>query len=404
MTPITFGLIREGKVPIDKRVPLTPAQAVAFQKQFGVKVVVQTSPIRCYTDDEYRAAGVEVVDNVADCDVLLGVKEVPIKDLIKNKTYFFFSHTTKEQPYNRTLLQAIIANNIKLIDYENLTTPNGQRVVAFGRYAGIVGAYNGIMTYGKRYHLFDLRPAYTCYDLNDLTTEYAKVKLPAIKIVLTGAGRVAHGAMEVLDAMGIKKVSVDNFLNQLFEEPVYCQIHSDKYNKTDDGRPFDSQEFHENPTHFMGDFLKYARVADVLIAGAYWDPRAPVLFTQSDAQQPWFKLKVIADITCDIEGSIPSTLRASTIAEPIYDYDAQTGTEKEPLSSENHITVMAVDNLPCELPINASNDFGEQLMQNVLPHLFNNDTDEVIKRATITQQGKLTKKYKYLQNYIDGKS
>jgi len=334
--------------------------------------------------------------------VLLGVKEVPINELIEGITYFFFSHTTKEQPYNRKLLQTIIKKKIRLIDYEGLTNSKGTRVVAFGRYAGIVGAYNGILTYGKRYNLFNIRPAHHCHDLNDLKTEFSKVTIPAIKIVLTGNGRVAHGAMEVLDGMGIQKVSPSEILNQKFQIAVYSQLNMDDYNHTIDGSVFTHEGFHKTPANFKGDFLKFAKVSDMLIAGAFWNPQAPVLFTREEAKNADFKIKVIADITCDIEGSIPSTLRASTIDEPLYDYSPTEEVEKPALSDDRNITVMAVDNLPCELPRNASNDFGEQLLTNVLPHFLSGDNEEVIKRATIAENGKLTNKYLYLQNYLMG--
>jgi alanine dehydrogenase len=400
---VKVGLITEGKVPIDKRVPLTPDQAVQLQNQFtDVMVVAQSSKIRCFTDENYRLAGIDVVEDVSDCDILLGVKEVPLDELISDKTYFFFSHTTKEQPYNQKLLQSIIEKRIRLIDYEGLTNYTGARVVAFGRYAGIVGAYNGIMTYGKRYDLFDLRAANICHDLDDLSTELLKVKLPNIKIALTGRGRVSKGAMEVLEGMNIVKVSPEDFINKKFDHPVYTQLISENYNIPVNRGVFDSNEFHNSPQKFEGDFLKYANVTDILIAGAFWDPDAPVLFTKEDVASSDFKIKVIADITCDIEGSIPSTLRPSTIDDPIYDYAPGSGKEEKAFSGEENITVMAVDNLPCELPINASNDFGRQLIDNVLPHLFTGDKDDVINRATITKGGKLTEKYSYLQDYLDG--
>ncbi len=400
---IKLGLIREGKTPVDKRVPLTPSQAAQLQKKFDVQIVAQSSNIRCFKDQEYLSKGIQIVEDVSDCDILLGVKEVPMSDLIPNKTYFFFSHTSKAQPYNQKLLKAIIEKKIKLVDYEGLTNPRGARVVAFGRYAGIVGAYNGIKTYGKRFNLFSIRAANACYDLDDLQTEYSKVKLPPIKMILTGRGRVSKGAEEVFIGMGITKVTPKQFLTDQFDYPVYAQVHSDEYNKTKDGTTFNIKDFHSDPKEYEGDFLKYSKEADLLVAGAFWDPQAPVLFTREDASEDDFKIKVIADITCDIEGSIPSTLRPSTIAEPIYDYSAKEGVEKPAFSSDANITVMAVDNLPCELPINASNDFGEQLINNVLPHLFSGDKEEVIKRATITDNGQLTEKYSYLQNFLEGK-
>lgn len=404
MTKTKIGIIKEGKVPIDRRVPITPVQArEILDKMEGVEVVCQASDIRCFDDQEYRKNEIPVVDDVNDCDVLMGVKEVPLDKLIPEKTYFFFSHTIKEQPYNRKLLKTILDRKIRLIDYETLTNKNGQRIVAFGRYAGIVGAYNGILTYGKRYNLFELRPAHTCFDLEDLKTEFQKVKLPNIKIALTGGGRVAKGAMEVLNGMKIRRVSPHEYLNKFFDEPVYTQLNSRDYNKPKDGSEFSRNEFYETPENFESDFLKYAHASDMLIACAFWDPRAPMLFKKEDILSPAFKIKVIADITCDIEGSIPSTKRPSTIAEPIYDYNPSEDKIEPPLSDEANITVMAVDNLPCELPRDASEDFGRELIDNVLPHLLGDDNDTIIKRATIAQDGKLTEDYSYLQDYVDGK-
>ncbi|MCB0496652.1 MAG: alanine dehydrogenase [Cyclobacteriaceae bacterium] len=401
---VKIGLIREGKIPVDKRVPLTPEQASRVKQIYGSEVVAQSSTVRCFSNDDYLAAGIPIGDSVSDCDIILGVKEVPLDDLIENKTYFFFSHTIKKQAYNRKLLQELVKKNIRMVDYETLTNKDGQRIVAFGRWAGIVGAYNGILTFGRRFNFYNLKPANQCHDLEELKTELSKVDLPNIKIVLTGGGRVAQGAMEILDAAGIRKVSAKDILKSRFDEAVYAQLNMNDYNLTLDGSSnFVINEFHKQPERFKGDFLKYTKVADLLIAGAYWDPKAPVLFTRADAQNPDFNIKVIADITCDIEGSIPSTLRASTIDQPHYDYSPIEGVEKPAFSSENNITVMAVDNLPCELPRDASNAFGEQLIDNVLPHLLGDDKEGVIERATICKNGKLTEHYSYLQDFLDGK-
>ncbi|MEQ8551680.1 MAG: NAD(P)-dependent oxidoreductase [Cyclobacteriaceae bacterium] len=397
-----IGIIREGKVPVDKRVPFTPTQAAEIQKRFpDIQVVAQSSVIRCFTDDEYRAEGIEVRENIDDCDVLMGVKEVPIKDLIADKTYFFFSHTIKKQAYNRELLQNILAKNIRLIDYETLTDTNGIRVVAFGRWAGIVGAYNGLWTYGQRYQLFETRRAHDCFDLEDLKTEFPKIKLPNIKIVITGGGRVAKGAMEVLDGVKIRKVNPQEFLQKDFDEPVYTQLEPWDYHVHKEGKIFELKDFFQHPDAFDGTFLPFTSQADLLIASAYWDPRSPVLFSREDMLKDDFRLKVIADITCDIEGSIPSTKRASTIDDPIYDYDPVTGEEEKALSSDTNVTMMAVDNLPCELPRDASNSFGRDLIENVLPSLLD-DREEIIHRATITNGGKLTEKYNYLTDFVNG--
>lgn len=399
-----IGIIREGKQPIDRRVPLTPRQAKEVQEKFPeVKVYVQPSPIRCFYDQDYAALGIRLSEDLSHCDILLGVKEVPIPELIANKTYFFFSHTIKKQPYNRELLAEILDKNISLVDYEVLTNPPGKRVIAFGRYAGIVGAYNGLWTYGKRYGYFKLKRAHECHDLNELHQELRKVQLPDIKIAVTGGGRVAKGAWEVLDSAGIRRVSVEEYLEKSFDEPVYVALKTKDYNQTTDSSAFDLKAFYQDPTRgFEGNFRRFLPMTDLFIAGAYWDMRAPVLFEQSDMQHN-FGIKVIADVTCDIEGSIPSTKKPSTIEDPIYDYNPKTDSVAAPLSDSGNVTVMAVDNLPCELPRDASHDFGRMLIDEVLPYFLGEDTVGMRQRATITEGGQLTPEFAYLQDYVDGK-
>jgi alanine dehydrogenase len=398
-----IGLIREGKVPPDKRVPFTPAQSDEIELRFpDVKVICQSSEVRCFKNEEYEALGVAVTADVADCDILMGIKEVPPAELIANKTYLFFSHTIKKQPYNRKLLQEVLKRKITLIDYEALKDRHDNRMVAFGRYAGIVGAYNALWTYGKRFGGFDLRRAHMCHDVNDLKLELRKVNLRPIKIILTGGGRVGKGSMETLDTAGIRKVNTYDFLNRSFPEPVYVQLSSGDYHQRIEGGHFNRDEFHKYPERYTSSFGTYTQVADMLIAGAYWNPKAPLLFSREEMMQADFKIKVIADITCDINGSMPSTKRPSTILQPIYDYDPMTDSVKEPLGSERFITVMAIDNLPCELPRSASEEFGRDLIDRILPILLGEDKDEVIERATITRGGVLTNHFSYLNDYVAG--
>ncbi len=399
-----IGIIKEGKIPVDKRVPVTPKQARHIRDAFGVDLVVQSSDLRSFTDEDYVSEGVPVVAHLDDCDMILGVKEAPIDVLIPNKTYFFFSHTIKKQDYNRSLLKAVLDKKIRLVDWETLTNENGLRVIAFGRWAGIVGAYNGLWTYGKRYNLFHLRRAHECFDLKELKTEFQKIKLPPVKIALTGGGRVAKGAMEVLNEVGIRKVTPYNFMNERFSEPVFTQLNSRDYTKHTEAAPFKRSEFFAHPERFENNFLPYAKAADMLVACAFWHPSAPVLFEREDVLKNDFKIRVVADITCDIEGSIPSTKRPSTIEDPIYDYNPSDDVEQQSLSDEANITVMAVDNLPCELSRDASESFGDQFIENVLPHLLGNDEKSVIKNATIAQDGMLTDRFGYLQDYVDGQS
>ncbi|QCX00989.1 alanine dehydrogenase [Aggregatimonas sangjinii] len=398
-----FGIIRERKNPPDRRVVLSPE---ACQKVLSshpkAEIIVEPSPIRVFADAEYKEAGIQVANKMKECDVLLGVKEVPIRSLIPNKKYFFFSHTIKKQPYNRKLLRAILEKNIELYDHEVITNEKEQRLVAFGRYAGIVGAYNGFRAYGLKFGLFQLPKAETLADQQALIQELKKIKLPNIKILLTGRGRVGNGSREMLDAMGIRKVNVTEYLDQDFNEPVYCQIDASEYNKRKDGTRGNKADFFANPQEYKSNFFRFAKVTDFYIAGHFYGQGAPYLYTRDDAKHPEFNIKVVADVSCDIDGPVATTIRPSTIAEPIYGYNPKTEQEVN-FKNKSAIAVMAVDNLPCELPRDASVGFGEAFLKNVIPAFFNGDKDGLLERARMTQNGKLTKRYAYLQDYVDGK-
>ncbi|MGB0193984.1 MAG: NAD(P)-dependent oxidoreductase [Schleiferiaceae bacterium] len=393
-----IGILREGKVPIDKRVALTPQHASVLQQTFSCTVVAQPSPIRAIGDDEYVAAGIELQEDLSDCDVLFGVKEVPIDQLIPNKTYFFFSHTYKKQPYNAKLLKACVERNIRLIDYE-LLTKKGARVVAFGRFAGLVGAYNGLRGWGEKYGQYILKPAHECKDMEEMFAQLQGIDWPSdVRILLTGKGRVASGAVETLVASGIPQIFPEEISG--YEGCFWSQLDVEGYYKTSDGRPFDRKELFADPSGYESDFMRYAPFAKLYIAGHYYDSRAPFIFTREDAKQAEFAITYVADISCDIDGPVASTLRASTIADPFYGYLASE--EKE--VGHDHpeaIGVMAVDNLPCELPRDASLSFGSDLMTHVVPALFNGDEEGVLERATECADGALTDKYAYLQAYID---
>lgn len=399
---LSIGIIREGKVPPDERVPLTPAQLKEIASTHPeLTIKVQSSPVRRIKDEEYAAAGFAPVDSVADCDILVGVKEVPTDELISAKTYFFFSHTIKMQPYNKGLLQAIMQRGITLIDWECLTDAQGRRLIGFGRYAGIVGAYNGLRAFGQKTGRFDLKKAQECVDQSEVSEELKKVDLPALKILLTGRGKVAKGAMEILDELGIQKVGKRDYLNTTFDEPVYCQITFPDYFKRKDGTEFNTQRFYDHPEEHRSDFMRFAEHTDMYIAGHYWDSRSPFLFTREDARDPRFNISLVADISCDIDGPVASTLRPSDIANPFYGYDPKTESETG-FDAEGAITVMAVDNLPCELPRDASRDFGEMFIHGVLPSLLNGDKHGILDRASITKSGALNAPYSYLEDWVNG--
>lgn len=399
------AILKETKTPPDRRVALSPEQALEFTKRFpNTELYIQSSNIRAYKDEEYSKLGLKVINDVSECDILIGVKEVHIPELMNNKTYIFFSHTAKEQEYNRPLLQMFLNKNIKMLDYEYFTDENGIRLVAFGPWAGLVGAYNGLIAFGKKYNLYDLKPANVCHDINEVFEELKKIKLPPIKIVITGGGRVAHGAAEVLEKTGIKKITPEDFLNEkkVFDYPTYAQLDPQYYVKRKDGSEFDLQHFFDNPSMYKSIFKPYTKAADLYIACHFWDENSPVFFTKEDLKEDDFRMRVIADVSCDIAEPIPSTIRPSTIAEPLYGY--MPDTEKECGAFEmSGITVMAVDNLPGEVPRDSSVDFGRRLLDKVFPALFEEDPTGIIERATITENGKLGKHFQYLKDFAEGK-
>ena len=399
-----IGLIKEGKTPPDKRVPLSPEQCKWIQDNYpDIQLVVQKSPIRKYKDETYAAHGLQLVDDVTDCDVLLGVKEVPIDELIPNKKYFFFSHTFKKQPYNRKLLQAIIEKNIQLIDWETITNAKGQRLIAFGRFAGIVGCYNGLLGYGLKSERYRLKRAHLCEDRVEMENELDKLQLPNnFKLVITGGGRVAGGAVEVLMKTNIIKVSPDDFLNKTFDYPVYTQLEVENYVSRDDNKVFDINSFFKDPSGHSSNFMPYAKIADLYVACHYWDNRSPYIFSREDARDPNWNISVVADVSCDIDGPVASTLRPSTIADPFYGYNTDNEQEVDFMSKDS-IGVMAVDNLPCELPKDASTEFGKMFIEHVLEPLIGNDPENIIFRASETINGKLTPHFDYLQDYLEGK-
>ena len=395
-----IGILREGKNPPDKRVALTPAQCLEVMQGYpGTDVVVQRSPVRAITDAEYEAAGVRLTDDLSDRDLLIGVKEVPVDMSLESRSYQFFSHTIKQQPHNRKLLQAILAKRIRMIDHELLTDPKGDRVLAFGKWAGVVGAYNAFRSWQATEGGPYLKPAYQCHDRAEMEQHLHAYPMPKdLRIVMTGGGRVGRGAMEVLDKAGVSRVSPSAFLNAVFDGPVYTVLGSPDLYHREDGKPFDKAAFHADPSGHAADLLPYTRKANMFMACHFWDPRGPKILTTDMLQSPGVTLRVVADMSCDVGGPIDSTLRASTITEPLYGYLPATNAEC-PVGTPGSITVMAVDNLPCELPRDASEAFGRDLVDHVIPHLVHADINGMIDRASIARDGHLTPRFAHLAGY-----
>ncbi len=397
-----IGLIREGKIPADNRVSLTPAQCKWIHKNVPqIQIIVQSSAHRCFSDREYLSAGIEVREDITDSDILLGIKEVPIEQLIPGKTYLFFSHTKKKQPHNQQLLKAILDQEITLVDYECLEHEDGQRIIGFGFFAGVVGAHNGMMAYGNRTGLFKLDRVYKQRSFRELIHNYFGLKLPNVKIAVAGSGRVAHGILEIMNLVGIHEVEPEDYLKRRFSYPVYTQLKGAELYRNKTTGKYNREEFHEHPGQYECKFLPYAAQTDILMNGVYWEKNSPRLFEKQDVKAENFIIQTIADITDDADGSVPINVGDQTIEDPVYGIDKIT-LEKTVPYLKNSIDIMAVGNLPNELPRDASRYFGEQLIKHVLEDLAGNSS-VIIDRATITKDGKLTKHFEYLQDYVKGK-
>lgn len=398
-----FGILKERKTPPDRRVVFSPDAVLALKANYpSVSIEVESSDIRFFSDLQYKSVGIEVTNDISDCDVLFGVKEVPIESLIPNKSYFFFSHTIKKQSYNRELLQAILKKNITLYDHETIVDESNRRLIGFGKYAGIVGTYNAIRAFGLKFGLFKIPKAESLSGKEALITQLKRLVLPPIKIVITGTGKVGSGVKEVLNVIKIKEVTVENYLTKNYTQAVFTQIDVLEYNKRSDGQVLEASDFYKNPAAYISNFERFTKVSDIYITAHFHATAAPEILSQKMLQAIDCKIKVVADISCDIKGPIACTLRSTTIEDPLYGYLPNENKEVD-VFHPAAIVVMAVDNLPCELPKDASEGFGEQFIAHVIPAFFNQDKDGILERAKITENGKLTPRFSYLQDYVDEK-
>jgi saccharopine dehydrogenase (NAD+, L-lysine forming) len=395
-----IGLIREGKKPFDKRVALSPEQCLEIIEHFpGTQIIVQSSSHRCFKDEEYSELGIEVKEDISECDILFGVKEVPVDELIPSKTYFFFSHTIKKQPYNRNLLRTVLQKNIRLVDYETLVWENGNRVLGFGRFAGIVGAHEGLAAWGKKTGKFELKPAWQCATYKEMIDQYENIKPGPLKIAVCGDGRVAHGCIEVLKKLNYREVTSQEFLEESYSSPVYVHLLAEDFYTHKDGLVWDKSNFYHDPESYESSFAPYTEKCDLMMNAIFWNERIPRFFSIEDMKSRKFNIKVIADISCDINGSIPATLKDTTIDNPVFGYHPFSETIEAPYQSDT-IDIMAVSNLPCELPLDASESFGDQLIRHVMGELLKIENSRMISDATIAKDGALTKKYSYLSDYV----
>ncbi len=393
-----LGLIKETKIPADNRVAFTPTQCKWIQENHLIKIIVEPSETRCFKDAEYRTAGITVKDDLSSCDVLFGIKEVEKQHLIPGKTYLFFSHTKKLQPHNKSLLQEVIKKKIRLIDYECLEHADGMRLIGFGFFAGVVGAHNGMMAYGNRTNLFSLERVYKLRSFQQLIHTYFGLKLPPIKIAVTGGGRVAHGIIEIMNLLGIHEVEKDEYMESKFSYPVYVHLKSADLYKNGKNE-YDRKSFHNAPENYRCVFDQYLPFTDVLMNGVYWQKNIQRLFTWEDLKDPNWRMNTIADISDDQNGSVPCNLGDVTIENPIYGVDRMSGDKSAPYHPGS-VDIMAVGNLPNELPRDASRYFGEQIIKYLLEDLTK-QSSTIIDNATITCDGKLTKTFEYMRDYAN---
>ena len=399
---VKIGILKEEKVKTDMRVPFSPDQCKFLQEKFNIKIYCQSSKKRCFSDNEYRRKNIEVLKDISNCDIFFGIKEIDENKIISGKKYFFFSHTIKEQKYNRDMIKEIVKQKVTLIDYECIKDKQGKRLVAFGKLAGIVGAYNAILGYGKKLKNYKLKRCFQFKNYNKLKRKIKQIKLPKMKIVVLGNGKVAKGCIEILKEFNIVEINRSQLKNKQFQHPVFCQLTSKDYYIRNDNNSFSKKLFYNNPTDHKSNFEQYFDSIDILINATYWNEKIPKIFTLNEMKTKTFKIKLIADISCDIKGLIPCTIKSTTIESPFYDYNPSKNEIQKEFESDKNVTIMAIDNLPSELPVDASINFGNQLIKHVINPLITkyNKNREILSNATITKNGKLTPKYLYLKHFI----
>jgi alanine dehydrogenase len=401
MPSLTLGLIRERKTSTDNRVALTPRQCRELRQQHPeITVVAEPSDVRCFPDEAYREQGISVSSDLTGADWLIGVKEVPPQWLIPDMTYAFFSHTIKKQPHNRELLRTVLDKRIRMIDLELLTDEQGNRLIGFGRYAGIVGAHYGLLMYGQRTGAFHMEPAHALANYQALVAYDQQYAFPPFRAVIAGDGRVGKGAQALLQAIGLREVSPAEYLAQQFDQPVFTVLPPSALYQRKDGQAFRKDDFKAHPETYESAFAPYTTCTDILINAVYWDSSIPRHFGEAEVRLPSFRITTIADVSCDMEGAVPITVQHTTSDDPVYGCDRQDGRIGAPYHS-NSIDVMAISNLPNELPKDASADFGSTMKEYIIPAFLQNPRQRLFHDATIAEGGFLAPAYQYLQDFVE---
>ncbi len=427
----------EDKSVWERRVPLTPQHVKALVEQ-GVEVLVQRSPTRVFKDGDYAEVGAKLVDSVDGCPLVIGVKEIPLEQLREGVSYLYFSHVIKGQDYNMDKLQAQLDRGCSLLDYEKITDDKGRRLVFFGRYAGLAGAIDTLWSLGQRLQtqgidtpLVEVKRAHAYADLDEAKAHISALgqrmaeqgvaqKLQPLVFGVTGYGNVSQGAQEILRCLPIDEISPQELLDdKLPGDParrMYMCVfkEQDMVRPVDDSAQFELQDYFQHPEKYRGQFDRFHRKLSVMINCIYWDTPYPRLISREQVKklyaEPEPRLQVIGDISCDIEGSVEVTLKATPVEDPSFVYLVDEERAEMGVQGKGPV-IMSVDNLPCELPADASQAFGDALLP-FIPGLVDADLsrpfDETglpdpLKRALIVQKGALTESFRYLQKYLNEK-
>jgi len=408
--PFRLGILRESKKPLDLRTPLIPSDCRDLLKANpGLEIRVQPSSFRCFADQYYLDAGCIIQEDMSECNLIIGVKEVALDQLLPEHAFAFFSHTIKAQPYNQDLMRYMVRNRISLYDYELITNESGQRTVAFGYWAGIVGAWHGLRMRGLRSGTFSWPRAVeigTYQGLQQILKHegylLANQDSSPLRVLLCGSGRVGQGAAQVLNDAGFMAFDPQDFLASQGNLPtaihgIYTVLRSKDLFRPKDSSPYTTEAFYTHPQDFESCVKPYLSNADLMVNTIYWNSAAPRYFNASQIQDSEFTVQQIADISCDIEGSVPLTIRPSTIDHPYYGIARDTLRET-PAFEPNSVDIMAVDNLPCELPAEASRDFSAALCRNFLNSLIQN-APQMPCNFILLDQGNLHPSFEYLKSY-----
>ncbi|MGB5287110.1 MAG: bifunctional lysine ketoglutarate reductase /saccharopine dehydrogenase family protein [Ignavibacteriaceae bacterium] len=433
-----IGIRRADKNKWERRTPLIPDDLKYLKEKFGIQTLVQPSDIRAYTNDQYAAAGVEVIEDIHSANTIFAVKEIPLHFYREGKTYIFFSHTIKGQAYNMPLLKKMMELKCNLIDYERIVDESNRRIIFFGKYAGIAGMVETLHALGQKLKLRGyktplekIKQAYQYDSIEEATRVLKEIgneikssgineELQPLVVGFAGYGNVSTGAQEIFDLLPVNSIqpkelaSIKKFSKVELSKNLFKVVFKEEdLVKAIEGI-FQLQDYYNHPEKYEGNFEKYIAGITVLVNCIYWTNRYPRLVTRNYLRSDKYlksekKLMIIGDISVDVNGAIEITNKATDPGNAFYTYFPAIDAYEDDIQKDG-ITVMAVDNLPCEFPRESSKEFSS-ILKNYVYEIANEDFNKPfeklslsypIKKALILQNGELTKDYHYLKKYLTG--